>query len=178
MNSTLAVGIPEAHEYATFYGRYISLISDPHIVDVLSKQGEQTLEMLSSRSETDGNFRYAPGKWTLKEVLGHMNDAERIFAYRLLRIARGDQTPLAGFEQDDYIANGPFARCKLADLLQETSEIRKATLSLVRNLQPEAWMRRGTASGAEITVRALAYTLAGHEQHHQRILREKYLPTS
>ncbi len=178
MNTTLAVGLPESDEHAAYYGRYISLISDPHIVDVLSKQGEQTLAMLSSRSESDGNFRYAPGKWTLKEVVGHMNDAERVFAYRLLRIARGDQTPLPGFEQDDYIANGPFAQCKLTSLLQESSEIRQATLSLVRNLQREAWLRRGTASGAEITVRALAYTIAGHEQHHQRILREKYLPTS
>jgi hypothetical protein len=176
--ASLTVGLPATDEHASFYGRYISLIGDPDIIDVLSRQQQETMALLSSRNEKDGDYRYAPGKWTLKEVVGHMNDAERIFAYRALRIARNDKTPLAGFEQDDYIANGPFAECRLANLVQEFSEIRQSTLSLLRNFQPEAWMRRGTASGYEITVRALAYTIAGHELHHQKILREKYLPAS
>lgn len=176
--SSLPVGLPASNEFAPFYGRYISLISDPNILDVLATQGRQTPDLLSSLTEDNGTFRYAPGKWTLKEVLGHVNDAERIFAYRVLRIARNDKTPLAGFEQDDYILNGPFVHCRLVDLVREFSEIRQSTLTLLRNLQPDAWMRRGVASGHEITVRALAYTIAGHELHHQKIMREKYLAAS
>ena len=119
--------------------------------------------------------RYAPGKWSVKEILGHLNDTERIFAYRALRISRGDQTPLAGFEQDDYVRNGPFARHPLEDLIEDYIAVRRATISLFRNLDEAAWTRRGVASENEVTVRALAYMIAGHELHHRRILEEKYL---
>jgi uncharacterized damage-inducible protein DinB len=133
------------------------------------------LLLLSGRPESDGDLRYAPGKWSLKEVLGHINDTERIMSYRALRISRGDTTPLAGFEQDDYVRNGPFARCTLADLIEEYIAVRRATVSLFRNLDEVAWTRRGKASENEVTVRALAYIIAGHELHHRRIVEEKYL---
>ncbi len=114
------------------------------------------LLLLSCRDEEDGNFRYAPEKWSAKEVLGHICDTERIFAYRALRIARADATPLEGFEQDDYVRNGPFAQRPVADLVEEFSAVRRATLSLLRILDEAAWTRRGIANKHEVSVRALA----------------------
>ena len=136
-----------------------------------------TLALLA-RPESDGDFRYAPGKWSVKESLGHVIDAERVFSYRALRISRNDKTPLAGFEQDDYVKYGPFAHCTLASLVDELASVRKATVSLFRALDDAAWTRRGTASNNEVTVRALAYMIAGHELHHRRIFQEKYFPSS
>ena len=107
-------------------------------------------------------------------MLGHVTDCERIFAYRVLRIARGDRTPIEGFEQDDYIKYGPFRKRPLAEIIDDYIAVRRATLTLLRNLQEEAWTRRGIANKNEVSVRAVAYTLAGHELHHRRILEEKY----
>jgi hypothetical protein len=111
-------------------------------------------------------------------VLGHLCDSERIFAYRALRIARGDQTPMEGFEQDDYVRNGPFAQIPLAEMIEEYIAVRHATLTLLRNLDEPAWTRRGVANKNEVTVRALAYIIAGHELHHRSILEEKYFNVS
>jgi hypothetical protein len=167
---------PQAGEFAAYYDRYISLVPDGgDILAVLEEQRRQMLLLLCGRSEADGDFRYAPGKWSLKEVVGHVNDAERIFSYRALRISRGDNTPMAGFEQDDYVRNGPFGHNSLADLIEDYIAVRRATITLFRGLDHEAWTRRGTASNNEVTVRALAYIIAGHELHHRRILEEKYL---
>jgi hypothetical protein len=166
---------PQAGEYAPYYDRYISLVDSNDIVAAFEDQRRQTLLLLCGRSEADGDIRYAPDKWTLKEVLGHLNDTERIMSYRALRIARGDQTPIEGYEQDDYVRNGPFARLPLADLIDDYIAVRRATISLFRNLDEAAWSRRGVANKNEITVRALAYVIAGHELHHRRILEEKYL---
>jgi hypothetical protein len=171
---------PQPGEYAPYYGRYISLVrsNDAHSNDILAAfedQRRQTLLLLSGRPEADGDLRYAPDKWSLKEVLGHLNDTERIMSYRALRIARGDQTSIEGFEQDDYVRNAPFARLLLADLIEDYIAVRRATVSLFRNLDEPAWSRRGVANKNEITVRALAYVIAGHELHHRRILEEKYL---
>ena len=113
----------------------------------------------------------------VREVLGHVNDTERIFAYRALRIARADKTPLAGFEQDDYVLAGGFEKRTLADLREEFDAIRKSSLFLFRGLEEVAWMRQGTASDNMLSVRALAYMIAGHELHHRRILLEKYFPS-
>ena len=126
-------------------------------------------------TEADGDLHYAPDKWSLKEVLGHLNDTERIMSYRALRIARSDQTPIEGFEQDDYVRNAHFASRPLEDLIEDYIAVRRATVSLFRNLDEEAWTRRGTANNNEVTVRALSYIIAGHELHHRRILEEKYL---
>ena len=165
---------PQPDEYAPYYGRYISLVPGEDILGTLDQQRRQSMMLLSGRNENDGEFRYAPDKWSAKEVLGHICDTERVFAYRALRISRADATPLEGFEQDDYVRNGPFAHRPLTDLVEEFIAVRRATLSLLRNLDEAAWMRRGTANKNEVSVRGIAYIIAGHELHHRRILEEKY----
>jgi uncharacterized damage-inducible protein DinB len=172
--ATFVVARPEPGEYAPYYDRYISLIAGTDILGTLDAQRRQMLLLLSGRDESDGDFRYAPDKWNAKEVLGHVCDTERIFAYRALRIARGDETPMSGFEQDDYVRNGPFANAPMAEIVEDYIAVRRATLTLLRNLEEAAWTRRGTANNNAVSVRALAYTIAGHEVHHRRILEEKY----
>jgi hypothetical protein len=166
---------PQPGENATYYDRYISLVSGNDVLAALEDQRRQMLLSLSGRTEADGDLRYASDKWSLKEVLGHINDAERIMSYRALRIARGDTTAIEGFEQDDYVRNSPFARRPLSDLIEDYIAVRRATVSLFRNLDEGAWSRRGTANNHEVSVRALAYIIAGHELHHRRIIEEKYL---
>lgn len=172
---SLSPSAPQVSEYASYYSRYISLVPNGDIVSLLTQQAEQTTEVLSGLSDWEANFRYAPDKWTIKQVLGHLIDAERVLAYRALRIARHDKTPIEGFEQDDYVANGPFASVSLAELVREFTAVRHVTVLLFRHLAPEAWDRRGTANNNEVTVRATAYIIAGHELHHRRILQENYL---
>src|SRR5229473_63348 len=175
-SSTAAAYVrPQSGEYAPYYERYISLVPGNDVLAAFDDQRRQMLLLLSGRTEADGDLRYADDKWSLKEVLGHVNDTERIMSYRALRIARGDTTPIEGFEQDDYVRNGPFARRPLSDLIEDYIAVRRATVSLFRNLDEPAWTRRGTAAGNEVTVRALAYIIAGHELHHSRIIEEKYL---
>ncbi|MGA3106277.1 MAG: DinB family protein [Terriglobales bacterium] len=169
---------PEPGEFAPYHKTYISLVAGNDIVASLDEQRRQTLLLLSGRPESEGDLRYAPGKWTLKEVLGHINDTERIMAYRALRIARGDSTPLPGFEQDDYVRDGPFAHNSLPDLIEDYIAVRRATLTLFRNLQEKDWTRHGTVNGNKLAVRALAYIIAGHELHHRRLIEEKYLNRS
>jgi len=172
--SLVSVARPEAGEYDPYYERYISLVSGTDILGTLESQRRQMLLLLSGCDEADADFRYAPDKWSVKEVLGHVCDTERIFAYRALRISRGDRTPIEGFEQDDYVRNGP--RVPLAETIEDYIAVRRATLTLLRNLDEQAWARRGIANKKEVTVRALAYLTAGHELHHRRILEEKYFP--
>jgi hypothetical protein len=167
-------GRPEAKEYAPYYAGYIALVPGDDAVAALEAQRLHMMQMLSARSEREGNFRYGAGKWSVKEVIGHLADAERVFTYRAMRIARGDQTPLASFEQEDYVKNGGFGDRRLADLAEEFAAIRSASIALFRSLNDAAWMRRGTASDKEVSVRALAFMTAGHELHHQRILEERY----
>jgi hypothetical protein len=167
---------PEPSEFADFYASYISKVPGKDVLGVLESQRLQMLHLFSGRSERDGSFRYAPGKWTVKEVLGHITDTERIFAYRALRIARGDQTPLPGFEQDDFVRNGAFSERTLAGLAEEFAAVRNASLALFRSFPEEAWSRRGVASQKEVTVRALAFITAGHQIHHRLILEERYFP--
>jgi len=172
--ATFTIARPQPGEYAPYYDHYISLVQGQDILNTLDQQRRQTMLLLSGRDDDDGDFRYAPEKWSAKEVLGHICDTERVFAYLALRISRTDTTPLEGFEQDDYVRNGPFAHRPLADLVEEFIAVRRATLSLLRNLDEAAWMRRGIANKNEVSVRALAYIIAGHELHHRRILEEKY----
>jgi hypothetical protein len=172
--AALTIARPEPGEYNSYYERYISLIPGSDILATLDTQRRQMMLLLSGRDEADGDFRYATGKWNAKEVLGHVCDTERIFAYRALRISRGDQTPIEGFEQDDYVKNGPFGRAPLTDAVEDYIAVRRATLTLFRNLDEAAWSRRGVANKHEISVRAIAYLVAGHELHHRRILEEKY----
>src|SRR5436853_6169007 len=135
---------PEASEYADYYANYIAKVPGSDVLSVLEAQRLQMAQLFAARSERDGNFRYAPGKWTVKEVLGHITDSERIFAYRSLRIARQDTTPLSGFEQDDYVRAGGFGQGSLSDLAVEFGLVRSATVALFRPLGEEAWLRRGS----------------------------------
>lgn len=167
---------PEPGEYAPFYETYVSLVPGGDVIAQLESQRVQTAQLFAASTERDGNFRYAPGKWTIKEVVGHLSDSERVFSYRAMRIARGDQTPLPGFEQDDYVKNGNFGEQTLADLVAEYGAVRAATLALLRSFNAEAGARRGTASDKSVTVRALAFIIAGHELHHREILKERYFP--
>lgn len=166
---------PAADEYATFYETYVSLVPDGDVVGTLSRQLEETLALLRNVPASREDFRYEPGKWSIKEVVGHMTDAERIFSYRALCIARGDRANLPGMDQDEYMRGANFDARRLGDLSAEFDYVRRATLSLFRHLDAEAWLRRGTANDREVSVRALAYILAGHEAHHVNVLKERYL---
>jgi DinB superfamily len=174
-STTTASLRPQLGEYTPYYDRYISLVTANDILAALEDQRRQMLLLLCGRAEADGDLRYAPEKWSLKELLGHVNDTERIMSYRALRISRGDATPIEGYEQDDYVRNGPFAGRPLADLIEDYIAVRRATISLFRNLDEPTWSRRGVANKNEVTVRALAYIIAGHELHHRQIIEEKYL---
>lgn len=167
---------PQQGDYALYFEKYVALVPSGDFLEILLNQQRDLVRLLSPLTEEQADFRYASGKWSVKEVLGHISDTERIFAYRLLCIARGDQTPLASFEQDGYIQNGNFSARKLADLLHEFSTVREATIALVRSLDDAAWLRRGTASQKEVSVLALAFVIAGHERHHSVLLEQRYLP--
>ncbi len=171
----LKIAHPESDEFDSYYQRYVSLVNDGNIISTLKNQIAETTDLLNKIDAEKADFRYAPEKWSVKELVGHVIDTERIFAYRALRIARGDQTPIEGYEQDDYIKNAEFAKCSLVDLAEELSLIRRANVLMFQNLSQTAWHRRGTANGKEISVRALAYILAGHEIYHVNILKERYL---
>lgn len=166
---------PEANEYAPYYGKYVVLVPQGDVVATLSRQLEETLAVLGGLSEAQGDSRYEPGKWSIKELVGHITDSERIFGQRAFRFARGDEQPLPGFEQDDYVRAAGFDNRQLKDLIEEFELVRRANLSLFRSLDESAWLRRGTASDAQVSVRALAYIMAGHVVHHLNILRTRYL---
>ena len=166
---------PKKEEYAGFYETYVSLVEETDIIYALHKQSSELQNLLIGVSEEKENFRYAEGKWSVRELLGHLIDGERVFSYRALRISRGDQTRLASFEENSFVANSNFSRAKLADLIEEFSLLRKSNILFFRNLTDEAWLRTGTASEATVSVRALAFIMVGHVRHHARILHERYL---
>ena len=166
---------PEESEYLPYYGRYIALVSAGDVISTLESQMRDSQALLAGIPPGVSTYRYAPGKWSVNELLGHVIDSERILAVRALRFARGDTSPLPGFEQDDYVRGASFDVYPLADLAAELDAVRRSTLFLFRHLSEEAWMRRGVANDAEVTVRALAYIIAGHELHHRDILRQRYL---
>lgn len=172
----MAQARPEPNEYAPYYEKYVALVAGSDVISALEAQRARTLQLFAGRSERDGSFGYAPGKWTVKEVLGHVTDTERIFTYRAMRIARADRTPIEGFEQDDYVRSGGFNERTLPSLVDEFSSVRNASLALFRSLNDDAWLRRGSANKNEVSVRALAFITAGHELHHAKILEERYFP--
>ncbi len=165
---------PAPDEYGPYWSRYISLVDDADILSVLRSGLAETLSLMSAAGEARAGYCYSPGKWSVRQVIGHLIDTERIWSYRALRIARNDQTPLAGFEQDEYVRFGPFERCSLGELAGELQAVRQSTICLYRSLGEEEWSRRGTASNTEVSVRALAFMTGGHEVHHRKILRERY----
>jgi len=166
---------PRPGEYSPYFDRYLGPLPDGDVLALLRTQGEQTAALLLAAPPALGAHRYAPGKWSVREVLGHIIDTERVFTYRALRFSRGDATPLPGFEQDDYVENGGFGDRAVPDLVKEFQAVREASLALFAGMSEEMLGRRGIASGAELTVRAIPWIMAGHERHHVRILEERYL---
>lgn len=165
---------PRTGDNNPYYDRYISLIGDDDIIEVLEEQRKKSEKFLKTFTEKQGNYSYADGKWTMKEVLGHVIDTEKIMAYRALAFARGEKQSLPGFEQDDYVAESNFNNRSLADLINEFLTVRDSNIILFKSFDEEILNRRGIASESEVTVLALIYIIAGHEKHHMKILRKKY----
>ncbi len=153
---------------------YIAPVPDGPILETLEREIGETAKLVERAGEARGGHRYAPGKWSVKEVVGHVADTERVFAYRALSFARGDATPLPGFEQDDWVAAGDAEARTVASLVAELRSVRAATLTLFAGFSDEAWGRSGTASGFPVPVVAFPWVIAGHELHHRRILVERY----
>ena len=168
-------GRPQTTEHAPYFSRYIDLVPEEDIVGAIDAQGRETTALLSQVGEEKATFRYAPEKWSVKQVIGHVTDAERVFAYRLMSIARGESKSLPGFDEQDYVRNANFDARALSELIDELTATRRSTVAMLRGLSDEAWTRVGTANDKETSVRAVAYTLLGHERHHLRVLRERYL---
>jgi hypothetical protein len=170
-----AIEKPAAEEYNEYYGKYISQVTEPDLLGVLASQPAEIAAIFGALDDSLGTSAYAEGKWTLKEVLSHLIDGERHFAYRVHRISRGDTTPIEGFEQDGYIENSYANERTFADLIAEFTELRRANLRPFQRLSESDWTRMGTASGFPVSVRALAFIMAGHVRHHLGIVHERYL---
>ncbi|HEX6369377.1 MAG TPA: DinB family protein [Longimicrobium sp.] len=166
---------PDASEHLPYYSKYVDRVPDGDLLQTLRAQLDETLALVRGLDEAQGGHRYAPGKWSIRDVLNHVIDAERVFAYRALRIARGDATPLEGFDENAYAETADADARTLADLADELRHVRLGNLALFGSLSDEALARRGTASGGVVSVRALAWIIAGHELHHVALLRERYL---
>jgi DinB family protein len=172
--SQLSLPRPAPDESAPFYHGYISEVPGEQIGNYLDEQLQELERLITPLDDTTARGRYAPGKWSVKEVLGHLIDTERIFSYRLLRIGRGDTTPLPGFDENAYVPAGDFDARPLAAIVGELRAVRLGTIALMDGLPREAWTRRGEANGKAISARALAYIIVGHTTHHTRVLRERY----
>lgn len=166
---------PEATEFAPYYGRYVGHVPNGDIVETLSTQHEGTLRLLRSLPEEKGDLRYAPGKWSVRQVVGHLVDAERVFTYRALRFARADATALPSFDENAFVENASFDDRTMGSLLDEFEAVRRASVLLFASMNATEWMRRGVASSNPMSVRAAAWVTAGHELHHLDILRTRYL---
>lgn len=170
---------PTTHEYAPFYADYVqraTLRGD--VIAALGLQVDELHQALDSLTDAQASFKPGPAEWSIKEVVGHLNDVERVFSYRLLRISRNDQTPLPGFEQEDYVREAGFDRYTLRDLIDEFEHLRRANIIAISHMHDEVVHRYGTASGMTVSARALIYMLVGHVDHHMASLQEKYLPTA
>lgn len=170
----LSIPRPAADEAAPFYHGYIAKVPGENIGEQLVDQLAEVDRLFGALDDRAALARYAPGKWSVKEVLGHLTDVERIFSYRLLRIGRGDATPLPGFDENTYVPAGRFDARPLSGLLAEFRAVRLSSMALVGGIPSPAWSERGAASGKPITTRALAYILVGHVAHHLGVLRERY----
>lgn len=166
---------PEKEEYAPYYLPYVNAVPEGDIMAILTKQLEDTKHLLRNVTDEQGEFRYASGKWTIKEVVGHMIDTERIMAYRLLCIARGETVSLPGFDESLYVANSSFNGQSFEQLLEHFSVVRKSTLLLMNSINADAWLREGLANNTGMSARAVAFIIAGHAMHHCRIIKERYL---
>lgn len=165
---------PKIDEYGEFYRDYVKKVGTGDIFYILSDQMDETLSLIKNLTPEHALFSYADDKWTVKEVLGHMIDSERVFAYRGMSFARGEQQDLPGFEQDDYVASAQFNERSLESMKEEYVALRKATLALFGSLSKATMMQRGKANGYSFTVRSILYIIAGHERHHLDVLKDKY----
>jgi hypothetical protein len=166
---------PAADEYDPHYSGYISRVPDGDIIETMKSETTALLASLRAIPASRADYSYAPGKWTIRQIVGHLCDAERVFAYRAMRFARADRTPVPGFEENDYVDNAPFQRVPLADLIDELAHLRAATVRFFETLDAESMSRRGIANNAEISVRAIAYIMPGHSSHHIGVLKSRYL---
>ncbi len=166
---------PQQSEYDAYYHRYLKLVPDGDILAILADQRDRMSAILAAADEDKGNHRYEPGKWSLKEVVGHVIDAERVFGLRAVWFARGDSSPLPGMEQDDWAAAANYAARSVTAIRQEYLAVREASLLLFGSFTDEATVRSGICDGKSISVRSLIYLAAGHEQHHEDVLRRRYL---
>lgn len=173
---TSPIKFPTPEEYAPFYDGYIQRAKQGNVIETLNRQIDEIRDLLGKLSDEQGLFRPAAGEWSIKEVLGHICDSERIFFYRALCISRGETQPLPGFDQDQYVKETNFDAYTLDELINEFAQIRQANLISIRHLSSEASLRRGTASGKVISVRALVHIMAGHVYHHVESLQTVYLP--
>ncbi len=169
------MNLPEPDEYAEFYSIYIKLIPHDNVIKLLEDGRDQLQSLIKSLPEEKGNYSYADGKWSIKEVLGHMADVERVHSYRLFCFSRGETQSLPGFEQDDYVKAADYNKRSLKSLAEELLLLRNANLSLFKSFDEESLMRKGKANNYDFTVRALMFIIAGHELHHMKILKERYL---
>lgn len=167
---------PQTNEYAAPFAKYIDLVPEGDLVSILVEQSEQLVQLLSGVSEEQSHYRYDEGKWSIREVLGHVIDNERVWTYRLLRIARGDQMSFPSYNENQFMANSRFDAIPLSELLDEFVSLRKSAVYLLKGLPAEAWDRAGTLYDHPLTTRAAAAVVAGHEKHHCNIIRERYLP--
>jgi uncharacterized damage-inducible protein DinB len=165
---------PDASEYAPFYHGYVMSVPEGDVLALIRSAGRELVETLRRIPEERGGHRYGPDKWTIREVIGHLIDAERIFTYRALRFARNDRTLLPGFDENEYVKTAGSDERTIAELTRELEAVRESTSLMFESLPDDAWMRRGNANGKEMSVRAVAYVVVGHPTHHLRILRERY----
>jgi hypothetical protein len=166
---------PAPGEYLPYYEKYIARVPDGDLIELLARHADETIAVLRNQPPDMADFKYAEGKWTVKEVIGHVCDAERIFGYRILRFGRADETPLSGFDENTYVPAGEFGDRTLESLLEEFAAVRQATIALIAGLPDAAWARVGVANDNLISVRALAYIVVGHELHHREILLTRYM---
>lgn len=169
------MGRPDSDEYNEYYHQYVSQVPDGDIIEILGHQSEEVVTLLGGLDPRRGDYRYEPGKWSIKQVVGHLGDVERLFSMRALAFSREDPTELPAFDQDVYVAGADFDARTLHELTEEFRHLRAANVSLFRGCTGDHMSRRGVASGFEFTVRAVAYILAGHAIHHLRVIRERYL---
>lgn len=175
MTTSAVIPYPDATEYAPYFARYIERVPEGDILDILERQSVETAALLAGVSEDEASFRYAPDKWSIRQVVGHMTDTERVMLYRALSFARGEQAMLPGFDENAYVAGARFDERTLHGLADEFRLVRAATIPFFAALTPEELRRVGTANNRTYTVRALAWIIAGHEVHHMSLLRERYL---
>ena len=165
---------PTDGEYMPFFGRYVSLVTEDTILETLQQQAQTIQAVLSGLSETQAGFRYAPDKWSVREVLGHMIDAERIFGYRALSIARGEERSLHSFDENDYAANSNHDRYAFSELIEEFASLRRSHMLMFKHMDASAWHRVGRVNDHPTSTRGLAFIMAGHVRHHARVWSERY----